>query len=157
MVIVQDGTLPIIDSPADIIYFEGDTGNSITWNPSDLHPMSYEIFRDGVSIRSGMWNSSSESITTVVDGLTFGVHNYTIVVIDIGANSAFDQVDVVVQASTSSTTPTTSTQPTQTTTPGNPNVPQIPVEPILMIIVTWIGVGVLGFVIADFLVRRHRG
>ncbi len=154
---VTDGTSPIIDSPADVVYFEGDTGNSITWNPSDLHPVSYEIFRNGVLIKSGMWNSSSESIVVSVDGLALGVHNYTLVVIDIGNNSALDQVDVVVQVSTSSTTTTTNTQPTQTTTPGNPNVPQIPVEPILMILVTWIGVGVLAFVIADFLVRRHRG
>ncbi|MFW9965414.1 MAG: hypothetical protein ACFFCX_17710, partial [Candidatus Sifarchaeia archaeon] len=138
MVIVQDGTLPIIDSPADIVYNQGDTGNSITWNPSDLHPMSYEIFRDGVSIQSGMWNSSSESIVVVVDGLTLGVHNYTLVVIDIGTNSALDQVDVIVQAST---TPTTNTQPTQTTTTGTPNQPQIPLEPILTILFTWIGVG----------------
>ncbi|MHA1950277.1 MAG: hypothetical protein ACW987_10415 [Candidatus Thorarchaeota archaeon] len=152
-VFVQDGTLPTIDSPTDISYIEGETGNSITWNPSDLNPISYEIFRDEVLVKSASWNSSSETITFTVDGLSPGVYNFSIRVIDIGTNSVTDQVDVTVEASTSSTTTTTS-QPTETTTTGPP--PPIPVQSILTVVITWIGTGTILFFVVDRLFRRYR-
>ncbi|MHA2221841.1 MAG: hypothetical protein ACXAAO_07255, partial [Candidatus Thorarchaeota archaeon] len=139
--------------PTDISYIEGETGNSITWNPSDLNPISYEIFRDEVLVKSASWNSSSETITFTVDGLSPGVYNFSIRVIDIGTNSVTDQVDVTVEASTSSTTTTTS-QPTETTTTGPP--PPIPVQSILTVVITWIGTGTILFFVVDRLFRRYR-
>ncbi len=162
-VFVQDGTLPVIDSPTDVNYIEGETGNSITWNPSDLYPISYEIFRDGMLVKSGSWNSSSETITITVDGLTPGAYNFSILVTDTGNNYVTDQVDVTVQASTSSTTITTTTttstttsQPTENTPTGTSPSQPIPVMSILTVVLTWIGAGILLFYVADVLVRRSR-
>ena len=101
IVTVTDGTPPEMDHPADIGYSEGTTGHTITWTPSDAHPVSYEIFRDGTSLTSGPWNSSSEAITVVVDGLALGDYNYTILVLDIGGNNGTDEVIVSVTDGTS--------------------------------------------------------
>jgi hypothetical protein len=113
-VTVVDGTPPVIDSPDDIAYDEGTTGHSITWNPSDLHPASYTIYRDGSVIETDDWDGSA--ITISVDGLSVGTYNYTIVVTDVAGNRASDTVFVVVEAVTTTTTTTTTTTPTTTTT-----------------------------------------
>jgi hypothetical protein len=113
-VTVLDGTPPEIDSPADVEYEEGETGNSITWTPTDSHPASYTIYKDGVIHQSGDWNGSA--ITISVDGLSAGNYNYTLVVTDIGGNTATDTVMVTVTAP-STTTPTTTTTTPPTTTP----------------------------------------
>ncbi|TXT57828.1 MAG: exported protein of unknown function [Candidatus Thorarchaeota archaeon] len=96
-VTVNDITDPTIDNPGDITYDEGDTGYSITWDPSDTNPSSYEIFRNESSIRSGLWNTSIETISIDVDGLTFGTYNFTLSVADIAGNTATDTVWVTVE------------------------------------------------------------
>jgi hypothetical protein len=96
LVTVLDVVLPTVDDQPNFSYAEGASGNSITWNPNDLHPASYEIYLDEVLIRSGTWNSSSETITISVDGHSLGTYNYTVVVTDVGGNSAQDVVLVTV-------------------------------------------------------------
>ncbi|MFW9919493.1 MAG: hypothetical protein ACFFED_07825 [Candidatus Thorarchaeota archaeon] len=95
-VLVPAGSPPVIDSPADIEYDLGDTGNSIVWTPSDDNPSSYEIFLDSISVRTGAWNTSGETISIVVDGHTLGTYNYTLQVIDGDTLSASDTVFVTV-------------------------------------------------------------
>ena len=110
---------PTINSPDDIEYIEGETGNSITWSPSDRHPDSYEVFKNGTTIMDGKWNSTKETITVDIDGLSLGTYNYTIKVSDTGGNSVTDEVLVAVieeTAQTSTTTTTTTTETTSTTT-----------------------------------------
>jgi len=92
----SDTTPPVVTHPTDIEYSEDDTGHAITWNPSDLLPVSYQILLDDVVIKSGQWNSSAETVTIIVDGLGLGEYNYTFVVTDVGGNSAIDTVMVTV-------------------------------------------------------------
>jgi parallel beta-helix repeat protein len=82
IVTVLDLTSPTIDHPDDKEIAYGATGLSLTWNPSDLHPASYEILRNGTSVKSGLWNSTDESISMSLDGLEAGVFNFTIIVFD---------------------------------------------------------------------------
>jgi hypothetical protein len=96
IVAVIDGTPPVIDYPDDIEYSEGTTGHTITWSPSDAHPVSYEIYLDDTSVKSGTWNSSSETIAIDIDGLALGEYSYTIEVTDIGGNTVSDEVSVTV-------------------------------------------------------------
>ncbi|MBD3158964.1 MAG: hypothetical protein GF309_09270 [Candidatus Lokiarchaeota archaeon] len=93
-VTVVDGTPPTINEPGDIWFDEGDSGWSISWNPDDDHPASYEIFRNGTLVKSGAWNSTEETITISLEGLSGGVYNYTAVVYDVGTNSVSDDVIV---------------------------------------------------------------
>ncbi len=101
-----DTTYPEIDHPLDVMYVEGIGGNSIRWKPSDIHPYSYTIFRNGTQIKSGGWDESGVLVT--VDGLAPGVYNYTIVAFDLVGNSVSDSVLVSVVPESSSTTQTTS-------------------------------------------------
>ncbi|MGY5852262.1 MAG: hypothetical protein RTU92_01690, partial [Candidatus Thorarchaeota archaeon] len=78
VVTVADGAPPTIEPASDVIYDEGDTGNSITWIPFDYQPSSYTVYGDDVIVKSGGWNSSTETISVSVDGLAIGVHNYTL-------------------------------------------------------------------------------
>jgi len=95
-----DTTPPTINSPADIGYPLGTTGHFIMWSPYDLNPNGYELFLDDVMIRGGAWNSTSEIIFEIIDGLEVGIHNYTIVVFDDSYNSNSDTVMVTVYIST---------------------------------------------------------
>ncbi len=98
-----DQTAPTIDSPTDVFYEVENTGNVITWHPDDFNPISYQIIRDGTSIQTGNWNSSSEVISINVDGLALGTYNYTLRVDDIAGNWANDTVFVFVTDKTSPT------------------------------------------------------
>ena len=106
-VTVIDGTAPVLDSPSDLEYEQGDTGNEIVWTPSDLHPISYEVLLDGNSIAADDWTGGA--ITVSADGLVAGTYEFTLVVTDVGGNTDSDSVTVTVTAA--STTPTTTTPP----------------------------------------------
>ncbi|UCH05240.1 MAG: hypothetical protein JSW05_03500 [Candidatus Thorarchaeota archaeon] len=93
-----DSTAPALDHPSNVNYFLGQTGNSITWNPSDDYPESYQILLDDTVLVSGDWNSTTEDIVVNVDGHEVGEYNYTIVVADVAGNTASDEVIVKVEA-----------------------------------------------------------
>ncbi len=92
-----DRTAPTISSPDDIEMTEGLMGITINWTGSDENPTLYEIYVDGILEDSGSWTSGA-AITESLDGLAVGTYNYTIVLIDIAANTVTDQVIVTVQA-----------------------------------------------------------
>ncbi|MGY5861434.1 MAG: NosD domain-containing protein [Candidatus Thorarchaeota archaeon] len=106
--VAPDTIPPIIDSPSDLSYTQGEIGNNITWTPFDQFPSFYVVLRNGSEIRWGLWNSSSEIITVNVDGLQPDVYNYTLVVSDVGNNNATDSVYVTVNPDT---TPPTISSP----------------------------------------------
>jgi hypothetical protein len=140
---VYDDTNPSTDHPADIQYEVGDTGYSITWTPTDDHPESYEIFRNGTLVASGDWNTTGEDIAIIVDGLAIGTYNYTIVIYDMAGNSANDTVIVqVLPATTPTTTASVSTTPTTTTTTTPP-----PDNTLTIIMIGGIAAGVVIIVI----------
>lgn len=143
---VLDGTAPTIDHPADFDYDEDETGNAIIWTPTDSHPKNFTLYKDGVIEDSGVWDGSA--ITVDVDGLSPGDYNYTIVVFDLGGNSATDTVIVTVNEVEPTTTP--STTPT-TPTDGV----ELPPE-IMLLIVGGLG-GVVVIVIIVVLLRRRGG
>ncbi len=93
-VFVVDTTNPTINSPNDITYVRGETGNSITWSPSDEFPSSYVIQRGGVEVDAGSWDGTS--ISWSVDGLEAGTYQFTLIVVDTSGNSNTDSVIVTV-------------------------------------------------------------
>jgi len=90
----SDTVAPGINTVDDVVYTEGETGNSITWSPYDDYPSSYQVLLDSVEIVSGAWNTTGETIVVNVDGHTAGEYNYTIVVSDFRGNTATDGVEV---------------------------------------------------------------
>ncbi len=111
--VVEDTTAPTINSPEDIEYTEGETGNEIVWTPSDLDNGTYEILVDGVSLVVDDWYGST--VTYDVDEWSAGEYNVTIQVSDSSGNSVTDSVNVTVNEASDTTTATTTT--TTTTVP----------------------------------------
>jgi ABC-type transport system substrate-binding protein len=136
LIYVIDMTPPTIDSPPDIEYTSGTIGNQIAWHPNDNNPLTYIVYMNDALLRAGFWNSSSESISLSVDELLPGEYNFTLIVMDAGANWASDSVWVSV--SDAVTTPTTS----QTPTPGDSS----PID-IMAIVSLAITVGSLGVIV----------
>ncbi|MHA2032877.1 MAG: hypothetical protein ACW99Q_26205, partial [Candidatus Kariarchaeaceae archaeon] len=99
-VTVVDGTEPVIDSPADIEYELGSSGNYIQWNAADPHPDSYEIWNSTNLLNSGSWISEIP-INYTIDGLGIGIYNFTIIISDSWGNSDVDTVYVNVVDTTS--------------------------------------------------------
>ncbi|NPD88148.1 MAG: hypothetical protein HGN29_05475 [Asgard group archaeon] len=93
IVTVTDSVDPVLNSPADIIYSEGDTGNNIIWIATDTNPATYIVYKDGTLYEPDTWTSSS-SIIISVDGLASDQYNFTIVVFDQAGNSVKDTVIV---------------------------------------------------------------
>ena len=148
--VVDDTTSPSIDTPADIEYEESTTGHFIIWNPSDIHPVHYAIYFEGSLVKSGAWNSSSETITISVDGLDSGTYNYTLMVTDIGGNTAVDSVMVSVTVAT-----TTSTLPTTTSTLPTTNGTATLTDGTVMTIIV-ISIGGVVVIITIFIVLKKK-
>ncbi|GAH74238.1 unnamed protein product [marine sediment metagenome] len=86
---------PYLSDEADFDYDEGDTGNIISWDATDMYPGTYIIYKDAVEVDSGIWDSATP-IEIIVDGLTDGTYVYMIVLTDLAGNSAQDTVTVTV-------------------------------------------------------------
>ena len=103
------GLSPFLDHPADIEYIFGTDEHSITWNPSDSDPESYELFKNSTLLTSDSWTGSP--ITIELNGLDVGLHNYTLVVYDEQGHWVADTVLVNVVATTTPSTNTTTPEP----------------------------------------------
>jgi len=95
-VFVHDYIAPTVSGHPDVNAIEGYLGQNINWVGLDLHPSLYEITRNGISIASGAWNSSSEYMTVSIDGLAMGTYVFIITLYDVVGNSVQDTVSVSV-------------------------------------------------------------
>ncbi|MHA2323330.1 MAG: hypothetical protein ACXACG_16995 [Candidatus Thorarchaeota archaeon] len=87
-----------IDHPDDIVYNVGNTGNNITWTPSSYYPGMYQLFVNNELVDSGLW--FGDQIVVDVDGLSPGIYNYTLRVLNIDEESVSDEVIVTVLGQT---------------------------------------------------------
>ncbi|WP_371803869.1 BspA family leucine-rich repeat surface protein [Candidatus Lokiarchaeum ossiferum] len=115
--IIDDFYDPIISSPTNITYEEGSTGNTVSWQVSDVYPDIYDILIDDETyIANATWTNGTISVN--VDGLSVGNHTVVILLYDKNMNMVYDEVSVIVVGEISSTTSTstTSTSTNSTTT-----------------------------------------
>jgi hypothetical protein len=135
LVVTEDIWVPVINHPFDQSYALGTTDHSITWHPSDWNPAGFNITRDDTLVTQDAWTGGS--LTTDIDGLTVGLHNYTCTVWDLAGASTSDAVLVYVYEIT---------------------IP-IPVVPLAFMIGALIGGVVIGLVIGllvSLIYRRAR-
>jgi hypothetical protein len=98
VIVTVDKAPPVsISHPPDVQMNLTDTGWSITWVLSSLHPASYQVRRNGTLVISGPWNSTGEHITVSLDGLSLGVHVYNATITNTLGNTTSDVVIVTVQ------------------------------------------------------------
>jgi hypothetical protein len=119
-IFIVDDTSPTVDKYDDAEYIEGTTGNLVNWECSDNYPSTYEIFIDSVFHSGGTWDSDVAIILNI-DGLTVGVYNYTIVVMDASGNSASNTIEVRVIADPNTDTDDTDTNTDDDDSEGIPN------------------------------------
>ncbi|MHA1928064.1 MAG: hypothetical protein ACTSV2_05715 [Candidatus Thorarchaeota archaeon] len=154
LVSVSDLTLPTIDSPIDITFVEGEVGFEIIWYAADLHPVTYLIIQDGVTIHTGNWNSSSEAISWSLDYLSHGNYTIRLRVEDIVGNYAFDDVSIIVTEPASTTFTSTPTESTGTT---NTSTGTTPTDSPMVIIVIAISIGGVIIIIVVIILLRKKG
>lgn len=97
-VTVLDTTLPEINSPEDLTYEVGSTGNTITWETVELNPYQFTITRNGVNIVvKEPW--IDPLITISVDSLDVGIYSYICTIYETLGNFTSDNVFVFVTES----------------------------------------------------------
>ncbi|MDF1540434.1 MAG: hypothetical protein P1Q69_16180 [Candidatus Thorarchaeota archaeon] len=140
-----------VDSPPDIEYVVGTTGNNITWIVISSTPSYIEIYRNSITIVSRVWEEPMYILS--VDHLTTGNFNFTIKVWSSVGDSDYDTVWVTVTAdTTTSTTTSTSTSTTDTT---NSTVPEFPEYFSILVLTITLGSGVV-IVLVIILIYRSR-
>ena len=154
LVTVTDGTLPVVNDAPDVTFTEGSTGYNITWSPTDLHPASFEILLNGSDIKSGLWNSTGESIIVNLNGLDIGTYNYTIIMTDAGGNTTSDTVIVTVTAESTTSTTTTTTTTTSTTTTTTTATTDDTFPPMTLIILSAVA-GIFIIFVVILLLRKR--
>jgi hypothetical protein len=86
---------PYINSPDDISYEFGSTGNEITWAVSDFDPEVYNVTLDGsLYVSDTLWRNGLIDVN--IDGLDMGIHTLTIYVYDAETNMVSDTVGILV-------------------------------------------------------------
>jgi hypothetical protein len=103
-VLVEDTTLPTINSPANVTIAAG-AAVSVTWTAYDLFPDSYRLFVNGTEELDEEWDGAAVAVN--VENLEIGVHNLTMEVVDTSSNKASDTVMVTVTAGIAGLDPTT--------------------------------------------------
>ena len=99
LVTVKDYKFPTVTSPLDITYEEGSKGHFITWTADDTNPGVYFVEIDSyIVIENENWTSEVPIIVNLID-LTFGFHNVTILIYDLGYNLISDTVIIEVMDS----------------------------------------------------------
>ncbi|TFH01714.1 MAG: hypothetical protein E4H14_18340, partial [Candidatus Thorarchaeota archaeon] len=85
---------PTINSPSDRGYNFDTIGHSIEWELYDVNPFGYYLYIDEKLDSWGDWTGASAQLS--IDGLSIGIHNFTMLVNDTSGNSASDTVIVTV-------------------------------------------------------------
>ncbi|OLS26672.1 MAG: hypothetical protein HeimC3_07740 [Candidatus Heimdallarchaeota archaeon LC_3] len=93
-VTVSDSNPPFIKRPFDLVYSEGTTGHSVTWEIFEAYPKSYSLYLDNQLIDSSISVETNFSVS--VDSLSLGLHEYILVVYDEGGLSYSSLIYVAV-------------------------------------------------------------
>jgi parallel beta-helix repeat protein len=96
-IVVSDveNMIPIVNSPDDVVYYFGSTGNTITWEIADDNPAYRVILKDDTLLEAVDWVDNNESVIVDVDGLNIGAYKYEILACD-GTYNTSDIVLVTV-------------------------------------------------------------
>ena len=153
---VVDSIAPTIDSPTDIEIDEGDIGEFVVWDPTDIRSDHYVILEDGVTVAGNDWNASLETISYSLDGLAVGAYNYTCIVYDAAGNSVSDSLIVTVNeiVVTTPITSTTTDTGTNTTSDTETTIPTPTDDQTMMLLM--IGVGGIVVVIVIVVIMKKK-
>ncbi|MCK5150915.1 MAG: hypothetical protein KAQ65_03700, partial [Candidatus Thorarchaeota archaeon] len=95
-VFVLDTTAPTVSHPSDLEINFGFSNIIILWDVYDLRPDTFELFRDGTLVASGILDNDVNITHTIPSTLASGTYEYTLIVEDISGNTRTDTVMVYV-------------------------------------------------------------
>ena len=95
--LLADVIFPLVTSPDDFRYDEGETGHWLAWNATDEFPAEFTLLMDNIEVLTSNWLTETYNIS--VDGLQLGSHNFTILFFDAAGHSVSDEVWVSVMSS----------------------------------------------------------
>jgi len=90
--LLNDTSVPTLDSPSDVIFEQDLPGANVTWAPRDEFPHEYAIHKDGILVSMLIWDG--EDIEISMTGAESGLHNFTLFVYDAFGNTVNDTVYV---------------------------------------------------------------
>ncbi|RLI58186.1 MAG: hypothetical protein DRP09_00155 [Candidatus Thorarchaeota archaeon] len=97
---VYENVTPVLEGPDPVEFFFSETGYTLSWNVTDEYPDMYNVTDNGERYTNGSINPDAPTVTISLDGLSVGVHNFTIYVNDTSGNTASDWVLVTVNGDT---------------------------------------------------------
>ena len=146
-VTVTDAQPPVFEvAPTDFSFYQGSSGNYITWNASDSNAAKYNVTIDSVIFSENVAWTNYELVSVSVDSLPYGVHTVLIEVFDQTGNilrstitvTVLDNIDPVVNSlSNTSIELGTSTVLQWNATDSNPDTYNITRNGILFDSGTW--------------------
>ena len=92
-----DTTAPILEHLDDVVLLADVGALNLSWNAFDYNPLFYQIWSNESLVKSGDWNSSSESFSVYEASLPAGMYNYTLNVTDLFGHSSCDSVIVTAE------------------------------------------------------------
>jgi hypothetical protein len=93
-----ENVTPVIEGPDPIEFIFTQPGYSLSWNVTDDFPNMYEIHDNDEPFADGTINPDEPVISISLDGLSVGVHNFTLYVNDTSGNTATNSVLVTVHS-----------------------------------------------------------
>jgi len=140
LITVQNNVPPIfITTPGDFTLELGYSGESISWNATDLNPGTYTILNGSSEIIAGPapWSSGVVVTYDIPDGLGIGSYTYTINFTDIFGNFNTDTVLITVQDTTAPVVITDSNPGTYTILNGSSEIIAGPIPWSSSVVVTY--------------------
>jgi hypothetical protein len=91
-----DSNPPVIKPGNNLTFEKGSSGNYISWILEDDNPGNYQLYRDEILFSSAPAWGDGQNLSFNVDLLSVGIHNYTLVAIDVYENTATSTIWVTV-------------------------------------------------------------
>ncbi len=91
-----ENVTPVIEGPDPIEFIFTETGYSLSWNVTDDYPNMYKVHDNDEPFANGIINPDEPVIRISLDGLSIGIHNFTLYVNDTSGNNAMNSVLVTV-------------------------------------------------------------
>jgi hypothetical protein len=93
---IYENVTPVIEGPDPLEFYFTVTGKSLTWNVSDAFLNMYRITDNNSEFAAGNIDPEDPVITISLDGLSIGLHNFTLYANDTSGNTATYSVLVTV-------------------------------------------------------------
>jgi hypothetical protein len=95
-----ENVTPVIEGPGPVEIFFSETGHTLSWNVTDDYVNMYRVLDNQTNVQNGTIDPDEPVIQISLDGLSIGIHNFTLYANDTSGNTAANSVLVTVLGDT---------------------------------------------------------